>query len=64
MNEERTMAFLQKRKLLASCTVTQVVINEDAILAANFEGAISDEDLEKLYDKGDPTFAFYLITEE
>jgi hypothetical protein len=64
LNEERTMAFLQKRKLMASCTVTQVVINEDAILAANFEGAISDEDLKALYDEGKPNFAFYLITEE
>ena len=64
LNTERTMAFLQKRKLMASCTVTEVVINEDAILAANFEGAISDDDLKALYDEGKPSYAFYLITEE
>jgi hypothetical protein len=63
MNEERTLAFLAKRKLLATCTTTVTVINEDAILAANFEGIISDDDLKALYDESDPTYAFYLIEE-
>jgi hypothetical protein len=64
LNEERTMAYLGARKLLDECTTTQVVINEDAVLAANFEGTISDDDLKGLYDEGQPTFAFYLVTEE
>ena len=64
LNEERTMAYLGARKLLDECTVTQVVINEDAILAANFEGTISDEDLQALYDEGHPSYAFYLVTED
>jgi hypothetical protein len=64
LNEDRTMAYLAKRKLVDACTRTQVVINEDSILAANFEGTISDEDLKTLYDEGQPTFAFYLVTEE
>lgn len=64
LNEDRTMAYLMKRKLVDTCTTTQVVINEDAILAANFEGDISDEDLKALYDEGNPTYAFYLVTEE
>lgn len=64
LNEERTMAFLAARKMLDECTTTQVVINEDAVLAANFEGSISDDDLKALYDEGHPTFAFYLVTEE
>jgi hypothetical protein len=64
LNEERTLAFLSARKMLDECTTTQVVINEDAILAANFEGDISDADLKALYDEGQPTFAFQLITEE
>ena len=66
LNEQRTMAYLAKRKLLDSCTTTIQVINEDALLAANFEGEISDEDLARLYDTADPTFAFYLVegTEE
>ena len=64
LNEDRTMAYLRKRKLVDACTVTQIVINEDAILALNFEGDVSDEDLKKLYDEGAPTYAFYLVTEE
>jgi hypothetical protein len=63
LNEERTMAYLTKRKLLPSCTTTVTVINEDAILAANFEGTIPDDDLKALYDESDPTYAFYLIEE-
>lgn len=64
LNEDRTLAYLKKRKLTEECTVTQVVINEDAVLAANFEGTISDEDLKALYDEGNPSYAFQLITEE
>ena len=61
LNEERTMAYLAKRKLLDACVTMQPVINEDAVLAANFDGQISDDDLAKLYDTADPTFAFYLV---
>jgi len=63
LNEDRTMAYLTKRKLLPSCTTTVTVINEDAILAANFEGTIPDDDLKALYDEQEPTYAFYLIEE-
>lgn len=67
LNEDRVMAFLQgegRARLLDTCTTTQVVINEDALLAANFEGEITDKDLAALYDEGKPTFAFILITDE
>ena len=60
LNEERTMAFLAKKKMLDQCVTMQPVINEDAILAANFEGTISDDDLAKLYDESE-TFAFYFV---
>ncbi len=63
LNEERTLALLRKRKLLDTCTTTITVINEDAVLAANFEGTISDAELDRLYDHGDPTYAFHLIEE-
>jgi hypothetical protein len=63
LNEDRTMAYLTKRRLLPSCTTTVTVINEDAILAANFEGTIPDDDLKTLYDESDPSYAFYLIEE-
>lgn len=61
LNEERTLAYLAKRKLTSACTSTITVINEDAVLAANFEGVIPDEDLQALYDEGEPTYAFNLV---
>jgi len=63
LNEDRTLAYLAKRKLTDSCTAQITVINEDAVLAANFEGTISDADLKALYDEGKPTYAFNLIEE-
>jgi hypothetical protein len=61
LSEERTLAFLANSGLLERCTRTIQVLDEDEILAANFDGTITDEDLKKLYDVGDPTFAFYLV---
>jgi hypothetical protein len=68
LNEERVMAFLaslkgNRRALYQQCLVTVQVVNEDAILAANFEKAITDEELKGLYDQAEPTYAFQLITE-
>ena len=63
LNEERTMAFLKTKGLLDQCTTTHVVINEDAVLAANFDGTITDKDLAKLYEQGEDTYAFHLIEE-
>lgn len=60
LNEERTMALLKKRDLVDQCTEVVVVLNEDAVLAANFSGVISDEELQALYDESE-TFAFYLV---
>lgn len=63
LNEERTMAYLKRKKLMDECTKTVVVIDEDALLAHNFTGEITDKELEALYDKGEPTYAFYLMEE-
>jgi hypothetical protein len=63
LNEDRTMAFLKEMGLLDACTEVVVVLNEDAVLAANYEGKITDEQLEALYDESEQ-FAFYLITED
>src|SRR5262245_18831346 len=65
MNTDRTMVLLKRRRLLDSCTVTvtEVVINEDAILAANFEGKISDEELKALYDESE-RFSFWLVDDK
>ena len=46
--------------MVAECTVTHTEIDEDAILAANFEGRITDEEMAALWDKSE-SFAFYLV---
>lgn len=68
LNEERVMAFLNtlqgdRKALYKECVTLVPVVNEDALLAANFSKTISDEEMESLYDKGEPTYAFQLITE-
>ena len=63
LNEDRTLKMLKDLDLLDACTEVVVVINEDAILAANYQGQITDEALEACYDHSE-TFAFYLETED
>ena len=63
LNPERVMALLESKEMVADCTVTHVEIDEDAVLAANFEGRISDEEMASLWDKSE-TFAFYLVEDE
>ena len=52
LNAERAEALLRRKKMWEQCTetVTEVVINEDAILAAAFEKKLTEEELESLYD--------------
>lgn len=63
LNEERTMALLKEKGLLDECTEVVVVLNEDALLAANFRGKISDEEMAKLYDE-EERFSFWLVEGE
>jgi len=63
LNEERTMVLLKEKGLLDQCTEVIVVLNEDAILAANYGEQITDDELAELYDESE-TFAFYLVTED
>jgi len=63
LNEDATLELLKAKGLMDQCTEVVVVINEDAILAANFEGKISDDELAKLYSESE-SFAFYLIEGE
>ena len=63
LNEERTMAVLKEHDLLDRCTEIVVVIDEDAVMGANYEGLIPDDVMEKLYDETE-NYAFYLATEE
>jgi hypothetical protein len=59
LNEERTMALLDRKDMVAQCTETVTIINEDAVLAANYRGDITDAELAKLYDEN-TTYAFWL----
>lgn len=58
MDETQTLALLARKNLLATCTTTIVVVDEDAVLAANYAGAITDKELAALYEEK-TTFAFY-----
>ena len=59
LDEDKTMALLERKGLVADCTTTITVINEPAILAANYTGAITDDELAALYSES-ITPAFYL----
>lgn len=62
LDEEKTLALLKVKGLLDECTTTIVVINEDAILAANYDERVTDEELADLYAET-ITPAFYLTEE-
>jgi hypothetical protein len=57
------MAYLKEMGMLDACTEVVIVLNEDAVLAANYEGKITDDQLEALYDEN-TQYAFLLITED
>jgi len=59
MNHDKAMALLERKKLVADCTSTILVINEDAVLAANYSKKITDKELAAIYEDSS-TFAFYL----
>ena len=63
INEDKMLALLKEKGLLDQCTEVVVVLNEDAILAANYAEQISDEELAECYDEKE-SFAFYLVTED
>lgn len=60
LDEDTVMAFLKKKGLIDQCTQTIRVVDEDAILAANFEGQITDKELATLYEEK-ITYAFNLV---
>lgn len=63
LNEERVMKLLARLKLTEECTTTVTVVDEDAVLAANYNGKISDVQLAGCYDESE-NFAFYLVEGE
>jgi hypothetical protein len=62
LNTEKAMALITKKKLTEECTETVVVVSEDAILAANYQGKITDKELAALYE--DHTTYAFILTEE
>jgi hypothetical protein len=60
LNEAAAMALLKRKKLLEQCTRTEVVLDEDALLAAAFEGKLTDAELQALYEESE-NFAFFII---
>lgn len=59
LDQERAMALIKKKGLSDECTETIVVLNEDALLAANFRGDITDKELAALYSES-TSYAFWL----
>jgi hypothetical protein len=57
MDEDKAMTLI-KRKGLTACLTTIVVVDEDAVLAANYAGQITDKELASLYAEK-TTYAFY-----
>jgi hypothetical protein len=58
LDEDKTLGLLRRKGLLEECTETVVVVNEDAVLAANYAGRITDKELAALYEEK-TTYAFY-----
>lgn len=62
LNEDAAFDLIEKYDLRDSCLETVYVINEDALLAANFAGKIPDEEIAALYSERE-SFAFVLQRE-
>ena len=58
LDDDKALALLARKGLTGQCTQTVVVVDEDAILAANYAGQITDKELAALYSESS-TFAFY-----
>lgn len=63
LDTNKAMDLITSKGLLEQCTTTEVVLNEDALLAAAFEGKISDAELQALYSEVEQ-FAFYIVDAE
>lgn len=59
MDEDKVLALLEKKKLIEECTTIVRVVDEDAVLAANYAGKITDKEYAALLTTT-VTPAFYL----
>lgn len=62
MDEDVAMNLVEKYGLQDSCLETITVLNEEGLLAANFKGTISDEEMQEVYSQKE-TFALILVKE-
>ena len=59
LNEPMTMMLLESKGLVERCTETITVLSEDKVLAANYEGLITDDELKGLYSESE-SYAFIM----
>jgi hypothetical protein len=60
LDEDAAMILVEKYQLQSKCLETITVLNEDGLLAANFDGTIPDEEMKGLYTDKE-TFALVLL---
>lgn len=63
LDEEAAVALVKKYGLEKDCLETIQVLDEDALLAANFAGQIPDDEMQALYSQKE-SFAFVLVKEK
>lgn len=60
LDATKTEDWLAEHGLLSQCVMTEVVLNEDAVIALNFSGAIPDDVFQGFYTESE-SFALTLI---
>lgn len=63
LDEDAALEVIDRYKLHESCLETIQVINEEALLAANFSGVIPDKEMQDIYQQKE-TFAFVLVKDK
>ena len=51
LKEEKAEAILSKKGLLEECTTTITVLDQDAIMAARYDGRLTDDDIDAMFPK-------------
>ena len=60
LDEDAAEALLKKKRIYKDCTTTITVLDEEKILAAHYQGKISEEELDTLYSEN-VTWAFKAV---
>lgn len=51
LKEEKAEAILKAKGLLEECTTTITVLDQDAIMAARYDGRLTDDDIDSMFPK-------------